>query len=72
MRKIFLSAIVAAAIFASCNSSTTNSANAKPLVVAADTATVKYQCPMKDQHDTCYTTAGACPVCEMDLEKVTK
>jgi len=66
MRKIFLTAIVAVAIFASCNSSNTNT---KPLVVASDTATVKYQCPMKCEGDTCYTTAGQCTVCEMDLEK---
>lgn len=39
------------------------------LTVAADTAVVKYQCPMKCEGDTSYTTAGTCPVCKMDLEK---
>jgi hypothetical protein len=64
--------ILAAAGFISCNSSNKNIANAKPLYVASDTAAVKYQCPMKCEGDTAYTTAGQCPVCEMDLEKVTK
>ena len=67
MRITFLTAIVAAAIFASCNSSNTNTANEKPLVVATADATEKYQCPMKCEGDTAYTTSGQCPVCEMDL-----
>ena len=70
MTKIFLTTIIAAAIFASCNSSTNNT-NAKTLVVATVDATEKYQCPMKCQGDTAYTTAEQCPVCEMDLEKLT-
>lgn len=73
MRKICLIIIISVAIFASCNSNnTTNNTNDKALVVAADTATVKYRCPMQCQGDTAYTTAGQCPVCEMDLEKVTE
>lgn len=74
MRKTTLIVIIAGAIFASCNNSnnTTSNTNCKALVVAADTATVKYQCPMQCQGDTAYTTAGQCPVCEMDLEKVTE
>lgn len=70
MIKLSLTIFIAATLFVSCNSSNTKTANAKPLVVASDTASIKYQCPMKDQHDTCYTTAGACPSCGMDLEKV--
>lgn len=63
--------IVAAVAFATaCNNSVnTNTTNTK-LVVASDTASVKYQCPMQCQVDTVYTTAGQCPVCEMDLEKM--
>jgi len=73
MRKTSLITGIAVAIFASCNNNnTTNNANDKALVVAADTAMVKYQCPMQCQGDTAYTTSGQCPVCEMDLEKVTK
>lgn len=73
MRKISLIIIIALTVFASCNSSNTSESNVgKALVVATDTATVKYQCPMKCQGDTAYTTAGQCPVCEMDLEKVTE
>lgn len=70
MRNILAITILAAAIFASCNSSSTNNTNSKPLVVATADATEKFQCPMKCQNDTAYTTAGQCPVCEMDLDKV--
>ena len=67
MSKIILTAIIAAAIFVSCNSKNTSSSS-QNLVVATVDATEKYQCPMKCQGDTAYTTAGQCPVCEMDLE----
>ncbi len=67
MRKLLSMAILAAAIFVSCNSSNTNT---KPLVVATADATEKFQCPMKCQGDTAYTTAGKCPVCKMDLKKM--
>ena len=33
---------------------------------------MKYQCPMKCEGDTAYTTAGQCAGCELNLEKVTK
>jgi hypothetical protein len=58
MSKIILTVIVAAVIFVSCNNSSTNTSNAKPLVVATADATEKYQCPMKCQGDTAFTTAG--------------
>jgi Cu+-exporting ATPase len=70
MMKIQLTIFIAAAIFASCNSRSTKTTNTKPLVVATADATEKYQCPMKCEGDTAYTTAGQCPVCEMDLEKM--
>jgi hypothetical protein len=71
MTKIFLTTIIAAAIFVSCNNSNTKTTSTnQPLVVATADATEKYQCPMKCQGDTAYTTAGKCPVCEMDLEKL--
>ena len=70
MNNILAITIIAAVVFISCNNnSNTNTANAKPLVVATAGATEKYQCPMKCEGDTAYTTAGQCPVCEMDLEK---
>jgi hypothetical protein len=50
------------------NADTKNAGN----VVASDTATVVYQCPMKCQGDTAYVNAGSCPVCGMDLEKTTR
>ncbi len=68
-KKILLTLSVAAAFFAGCNSNPSAN-NAKPLVVATDSAAAKYQCPMKCQGDTAYTTEGKCPVCEMDLVKL--
>lgn len=72
--KIIMFSVVAAVAFAAAcnNSGTANTSNVKPLVVATSDATEKYQCPMNCQGDTAYTTAGQCPVCEMDLEKVTQ
>ena len=58
--------IFTAVVFISCNN--TNNSK-KTLVFASADATEKYQCPMNCQGDTAYTTAGQCPVCEMDLEK---
>lgn len=73
MKNLVIIIIFAAAVFISCNnSSNTKAANTEPLVVATAEVTEKYQCPMKCEGDTAYTTAGQCPVCEMDLEKVTK
>lgn len=71
--KIIMLSVVAAMAFATAcnNSGSSNTANQK-LTVASDTASVIYQCPMKCEGDTAYTTAGQCPVCEMDLEKVKK
>lgn len=69
--KIILLSVVAAAVaFATaCNNSGSNK-NKQTLVVATADAPEKYQCPMKCEGDTAYTTAGQCPVCEMDLEKL--
>lgn len=70
MIKISTNIFFATLLFSACTIRTGNNTdNSKPLTVAADTASIKFQCPMKDQHDTCYTTAGECPVCGMDLEK---
>ena len=72
MKHIWITLILVTAII-SCN---TNNASEhktgehKGLVVASDSAGVKYQCPMQCEGDTAYTTPGQCPVCEMDLEKV--
>lgn len=72
VKSLNISIIVAAVAFATAcnNSGNSSNSNAKHLVVATADATEKYQCPMKCQGDTAYTTAGQCPVCEMDLEKV--
>lgn len=69
MRKIILTSVIATAIFVSCNNKNTSSST-QNLVVAPVDATEKYQCPMKCQGDTAYTTTGQCPVCEMDLVKI--
>ncbi len=66
MMRVSMAIVFAVCILISCNS---NSGNPKQLVVASDTASVKYQCPMQCQGDTAYTTEGKCPVCKMDLEK---
>jgi protein SCO1/2 len=68
--KIVLTIVCFAAVaFISCNSSDTTKESPKGLIVASDTAKAKYQCPMKCEGDTAYTTEGKCPVCKMDLEK---
>lgn len=67
MKKLIISSILALAVFASCGN---QDRTATPLEVASDTASVKYHCPMNCQGDTSYTTAGQCPVCKMDLEKI--
>lgn len=65
--------IVAAVAFATaCNNTEGSNTVSTKLVLADKTAKTKYQCPMKCEGDTAYTTEGQCPVCEMDLEKVTK
>lgn len=69
MRNLLITMFAAVVCISCNNSSTTNTTSAKPLVVATADATEKYQCPMNCQTDTAYTTAGQCPVCEMDLEK---
>lgn len=68
MRIIILSVFFAAIAIISCNNKSSVQNN-NALVVASDTAKVKYQCPMKCEGDTAYTTPGKCPVCKMELEK---
>lgn len=70
MRIIVLVLAITASFFLACNNSKSSTEKPKQLVVASDTAKVKYQCPMKCEGDTAYTTEGKCPVCDMDLEKV--
>ena len=69
MRKLSYT-IVSIALIISCNNNNTNRAISTPFVVASDTATIKYQCPMKCEGDTAYTKEGKCPVCEMDLVRL--
>jgi len=70
MKKIIsiLTVVTVVTFATACNNS--GSIKNQKLIVASDTASVKYQCPMKCEGDTAYTTAGQCPVCAMDLEKV--
>ena len=72
MRNIIGITILATVLFISCNNGSNTNSNKQTLVIAKEDAIEKYQCPMKCQGDTAYTTAGQCPVCEMDLEKITK
>ena len=68
MKNILTYAFIVGVVFVSCKSnSPVGSTN---LIVASDTTSIKYQCPMKCQGDTAYTAFGQCPVCEMDLEKL--
>lgn len=74
MKKLAVLLLIATAAIASCNqipkTENKNTVLAKTLVVASADAAEKYQCPMKCEGDTAYTTAGQCPVCEMNLEKI--
>jgi hypothetical protein len=67
-KSIIMGAIALSGIFYACSHS--SKSEKETLVVAKQTDSIKYQCPMKCQGDTAYTTEGACPVCEMKLEKV--
>ena len=70
MKNILTYVFVVGVVVASCNSNTSGSGGSTKLIVASDTSNIKFQCPMKCQEDTAYTTFGQCPVCEMDLEKL--
>ncbi|HCS18966.1 MAG TPA: hypothetical protein DIW47_00130 [Bacteroidetes bacterium] len=67
MKKAFIILGLFIGGIAACTSTKTGETT---LEVAPETATVRYQCPMKCQGDTAYTTAGKCPVCKMDLKEV--
>lgn len=58
------------AFIVSCGNNNNSKAASNTLILASDTETVKYQCPMKCEGDTAYTTEGKCPVCEMDLVRL--
>ena len=76
MKQFTYTIILAAALFASCNSSTPKTETTETVatttdsVSTADAALATYQCPMKCQGDTTYNAPGQCPVCGMDLEKL--
>jgi len=69
MKKISFTLLFAAVVIASCKN-TPVTTNATKLEIATDSTMAHYQCPMKCQGDTAYTTTGKCQMCEMDLEKV--
>lgn len=58
MKTLFLSCAVVLTLLASCGGKTE----------VAD----KYQCPMKCEGEKTYDSAGKCPMCGMDMEKVKK
>ncbi|MFM2225319.1 MAG: Heavy metal binding domain [Bacteroidota bacterium] len=66
MTKTIIILAMAAISLMACNNTEEN----KNLKVATSNNSIQYQCPMKDQHDTSYTTAGECPKCGMELEKI--
>ncbi len=70
MKKISIIIVLATIVFVSCNNNNSSTTTTKKLKVVSDTSTVKYQCPMKCEGDTAYSTEGKCPVCEMDLVKL--
>lgn len=56
-------------LFASCG----NSSNEKTKENSnEEVETVMYQCPMKCEGEKMYEVQGTCPVCKMDLEKVSE
>ncbi len=66
MKKLILLFIFATATMVSCNSET------KKEKSPAEINTEVYECPMKCNNGQTYDKPGTCPVCGMDLEKVTK
>ena len=58
--------VFCSALLISCNGGTK-----KPETVPAAAEKVQYQCPMKCTEQL-YDKPGKCPVCEMELIKVTK
>lgn len=70
MKKTLVILAIPALLYSCSYKASETDTNAASLVVASDTATVKYQCPMKCQGDTAYTTQGNCPVCGMELKLV--
>ncbi len=71
MKHILLAIILMTSIVTACNSGNKATTNSDPLIVATENSEEKYQCPMKCEGDTAYTTSGQCPICEMDLKKLT-
>ncbi len=74
-RTLSFTLLLATTVLIACNSSSSDKTSEPEkseitLVVASADAVEKFQCPMKCQGDTAYTTTGSCPVCKMDLEKV--
>lgn len=60
--------LTAVMFFASCGSGNSESKNDN--TATEQTASAKYQCPMKCEGDKTYDKPGQCPVCNMDLKKL--
>lgn len=72
LRTLTLFCIILSAVAIGCSKKVAHSGveNPKQLVVATEASESKFQCPMKCQGDTAYTTNGQCPVCKMNLQKI--
>lgn len=68
--KITTAALLLTAVifFASCGNKTSESK--KENTTTEQTASAKYQCPMKCEGEKTYDKPGQCPVCNMDLQVV--
>lgn len=74
MKKIIFSTVIAIAFLTSCGSDK-GKANTDSVAITAPAggtqiAAVKYQCPMKCEGEKTYDSAGACPMCKMEMKEI--
>ena len=62
----FVLIVLASAVFSSCNGN-----GKKSEIPAKEIVKDQYRCPMKCTEEL-YDKPGKCPVCDMELEKITK
>ncbi len=74
MKKLIIPLCISAMFMAAaCNNSTSADKKADNQTQSTgDSTKVVYQCPMDCEKGKTYDQPGKCPVCEMDLEKVSK
>ena len=66
MKNLAFAAFLGLLVMFSCNTPPGKTGAVDP------NATVVYQCPMDCENGKTYDKPGKCPICEMDLEQVTK